>query len=227
MPTWSSCPQNTKNWRQAGTPTSFSPTITADVTEPAIAHINDLRTAINAERQRRNKGAANAYSFEDTLQGDVTEIRKKHIDDLRAAVADTNAMTCPSDNAVTPSWTDDPIVADVIEIRKPHIDEVRTGVNSLEGACICNCEFCNYCADCGNQAGCGCDDHQGSECSYGCSARNSGPTYENPPTAWCVHDYGNNWGNGAWGCMCTPDSGPCGTVATMRMFYNKEKYGRG
>jgi hypothetical protein len=42
-----------------------------------------------------------------------------------------------------------------------------------------------------------------------------------------VHDYGNNWGNGAWGCMCTPDSGPCGTVATMRMFYNKEKYGRG
>lgn len=221
-PTSTTCTLNSKDWRIAGTPSSFSPTITADVTEIAVGHITNLRTAINNERYRRNKDVANDYSFTDaTLTGDSSEIRDDHINDLRAAVASTNAMTCPSDSATTPSWTNDPLVADETEIRKPHIDEIRTGINSLEGSCICNCEYCNYCADCGNMAGCGCDDHQGSECSYGCSARNSGPTHENPPTAWCVHDYGNNWVGGVadHGCMCTPDSGPCGTIATMRRFY--------
>ena len=218
MPTYNTCPQNTKSWREAGSQTSFSdPTIVADETEVRKLHIDELRAAVQAERLRRNREVAADFTFEDaTIVANQTEIRMAHIADLRSAIASTNSMTCTTDVAETPAWTDDPLVADQTEPRKPHVDELRTGVNSLEAQCICNCEFCNYCADCGNRAPCGCDDHASTECSFSCGSVNTGFPSQTPTNDWCVHDYGLNWTNhgggscpldaqaATYGCMCTP-----------------------
>jgi hypothetical protein len=219
MPIWTSCPLNTKTWRTTGTAYTFTdPTITALSTKPRKIYIDELRAAINQERYRRNNEVAYNYAFTDpVITALTTKIRKPHIDDIRLAIADTNAMTCPSDVAAAVTWTDPVITALVTKIRKPHIDEARVAINSLRAQCICNCEFCNYCSDCGNMAGCGCDDSQGTECTYFCSARNTHPTTQNPPTPWCVYNYGVNWVGGAsgiasYGCMCSRNLGPCGAA---------------
>lgn len=226
MPTYTTCPQNSKTWRTSCSNASSwtDSTITANSTLIKKVHVDELRTSINNERYRRNKEVSNDYTFTDsTITANSTKVRATHFSDLRAAEDSTTGMTCPSDSVGTFTWTDSTITANSTKVRKVHIDELRTNINLLRATCVCNCEFCNYCSDCGYGLGCGCDNSQSTECSFSCGSINSGYPTQNPSSAWCVYDYGSNWSSpnksttpcplyssyATYGCMCTPYACMC------------------
>jgi hypothetical protein len=122
-------------------------------------HIDELRTAINAEISRRG-GLARTWT-NPTIVANSTAVRDDHVAELRAALSYAKSIDCSTDTLPVPgSWTDNPLVPDVTAIRDDHINELRVYVNQIEAVCLCNCD-----GHCGcNGLCCNCD-HCDSHCS--------------------------------------------------------------
>jgi hypothetical protein len=98
------------------------PTLVAGTTPTKAAHINELRTAVNAVRTLAALGAG---SYTDvTLIAGTTEMKGLHITDLRAAL--NAARTALSLTAV--SYTDPVITAGTTVIKTANITDLRGGV---------------------------------------------------------------------------------------------------
>jgi len=163
----------------ANVPTWTDTTLTANSTKVRKAHIDGLRTAINNELSRRG---INQYTWTDpTVTANSTKVKKSHIDDLRAGLdrihngeCGTDIYYCPQDSLACASadLTDGTITANSTKVKNTHFSELRTKVATLMASCICEAEYCQYCADCGyyyntcSHAGCHCDDHKYNECMY-------------------------------------------------------------
>lgn len=183
-------------------PTWTDSTITANSTKPRKIHIDELRTAITNEFTRR--GLSIAAFTNPTITDNSNSIRKTHLDELRARYitgqegdCSAEAYYCPQDTSNTDAWTDTTITANSTKVRKPHVDELRTKISSLMTSCICEAEYCNYCADCGysvrtcdNWDPC-CHENQPGQCpkdswswKYYCGSINTASGTTNPYKSW-------------------------------------------
>lgn len=164
------CPTNTFSFTDSS--------LVADVTKVRDDHIQELRAQVAAECVRRGLSAPPTYIdpiiYPSTSPGRV-KLRNDHITSLRTQierihVGDSEPGYCPEDT-FTPSWTDT-LTAGVVKWRNNHVTELRVAINALKSGCICETEYCQYCADCGyshsgcSHAGVACDNHKYSECSY-------------------------------------------------------------
>ena len=159
------CGANTSSWTDA-------PVVRLQTSMKAV-HVNELRTAINAELTRR--GFSTWSWTDDPVQiGDV--IKAEHYEEMRDAVDNLKIGDCAADGDYCPGdtsdavvWTDDPLVVDETEIKALHTNNLRQYKNSLSSSCICETEQCEYCADCGyrysycNHNGVACNDQCGAE----------------------------------------------------------------
>jgi len=153
------------------------PTLTAHGTKHRKVHIDELRTAVNAELTRR--GITNVTFTDSTITARSTKIRKIHIDELRAAIDDgikegdcaADSYYCPQDSTAAISWTDPTITEHDTKQKGSHISELRSTLQALMASCICEAEQCQYCQDCGFDftyytPSVACDDDQGCGCNY-------------------------------------------------------------
>jgi len=136
----------TTSWTDVG---ASSPSARVDGTVSVRAiHINELKTAIDAERARRS---APVYSWTDfPVVANSTLIRETHITQLRNAVP--VGYNCSTDYAGNPPWytADDPAIsANSTRVRFVHINDLRAYVNTEEATCLCYCNF-----NCGNNGQC-------------------------------------------------------------------------
>lgn len=214
------------------------PTLTAGSIKVRNDHIEELRTQVAAELSRRGLSAAPAWT-DPTLTAGAIKIRNDHITELRTQIEAIHngrgeSNYCPQD-AVSISWTDTP-TAGSVKTRNDHVTELRTILNALKSGCICETEYCAYCADCGyyfnycSHNGVACADHKYAEgCGhtvyqYNCASINTGGA--NPykaasgdplsttawdgyvPWEWCVYTPpGSIWG-AYWTCKCNPYTVP-------------------
>lgn len=186
----------------ANTPTWTDSTITADSTKIRKIHLDELRTQITNEFTRR--GLTIAAFTNPTITANSSSIRKTHIDELRARVAtckigDCSADTyyCPQDTSGAISWTDTTLTSNSTKPRKVHVDELRSTISALMTTCICEAEYCNYCADCGysvrtcdNWDPC-CNENQPGQCpknswswKYYCGSINTVSATTHPFKSW-------------------------------------------
>ena len=192
------CGANTASWTDDP--------IVIGTTRIKAQHVNELRTAIDAELSRRS---FTTWSWTDDPVVIGDEIKKAHMEEMRAAIDNLKTGDCAADSDYCPEdtsdpvvWTDEPIEQDVTEVKAAHTDEVRTYINSMSPSCICESEQCDFCADCGhrysycNHNGVACNDDQSvGGCgqtvqAYNCASVNSqvGSTYPytsaNPVVNW-------------------------------------------
>ena len=102
-------------------------TLVAGETPLRAVHITELRTRINAQRQRFSLGA---FSWTDpVLSANATPLRAVHIAELRAALVEayTAAGVTPP-----PSFTDPTLAGGNTPIKSIHILELRDAVGTLE-----------------------------------------------------------------------------------------------
>ena len=134
------------SWTDEGT-SSPSARVAANVTALKAIHVNELKTAIDAERTRRSQGAY-AWTGFPAVIGNAAGVLKTHLDQLRLAIA---VGLCSTDSAVTPAWTDTTITVNATPDKAVHINELRQQLNALEAvSCLCNCH--GHCS-------CNCNQH--------------------------------------------------------------------
>ena len=144
-------------------PTSWTDNpVVANSTIIKATHITELRVAINNEISRRG-GIQKVWTDPSLVTPPSPApniVRESHVRELRSAANYAKSVDCTTDSSSVATWTDDPLVAKSTLVRAVHINELRTYINTLEGACLCNCN--GHCA-CNGQC-CDCD-HCGSHCS--------------------------------------------------------------
>lgn len=97
------------------------PTITAGATTSKVAHITELRTAVNAVRTLAGIGAG---SYTDGALDTTFQIKRLHIVDLRTAIDAARSTLVLS----AATYTDPTITTGVTTIKKAHIDDLRNAV---------------------------------------------------------------------------------------------------
>lgn len=146
-------------------------TVVARSTAIKGVHITELRAAIDAELTRRHLGTTTWT--DPTLSPRATTIKESYITELRTKAesflkdgdCSADVLYCPQDTTGATAYTDPTITPRITSVKAAHINELRTRVNAFKTTCICEAEFCNYCADCGYQyqtcsfAAC-CNEHQ-------------------------------------------------------------------
>ena len=101
-------------------------TLVAGETPLRAVHITELRTRINAQRQRFNLGA---FSWTDPgLAAGTTVLRAVHITELRAALVEAYTAA----GVTPPSFTDPTLSGGNTAIKRIHILELRDAVGALE-----------------------------------------------------------------------------------------------
>ena len=127
------------SWTDEGA-SSPSARVAAQITAIKAVHVNELRTALIAERSRRGWGA---YSWPTGLPAtaNATDVLKTHLDALRDA---SNITGCATDTPYAPypgPYTAYTGTIDVNgDIKTFHINELRVRLNQLENvACLCHC----------------------------------------------------------------------------------------
>jgi hypothetical protein len=153
------------SWRGQASPsiTSWTDTITADVTKQREVHVTELRTAL--DKEVTDRGLASPTWEDNPLVVNITKIRAVHINNLRSYSEDAYEAPCNTDSATNPAWTDKeatPVMGNRVEatttkVRKIHIDELRSYINVLEAQCLCDCH--SYCCNCHGHCGCNCNSH--------------------------------------------------------------------
>lgn len=166
-------------------------------------HITELRSAIDAELVRRG---LDATTWTDpTLSPHVNVLKAAHIDELRTKANSllkkgdcaADALYCPQDTTGAVSYTDPTLTQHISAEKAAHINELRTRITALRTTCICEAEYCNYCADCGysvrtcdNWDPC-CNENQQGQCpkdswswKYYCGSINTASATLNPLKSW-------------------------------------------
>jgi hypothetical protein len=148
------------SWTDEGA-SSPAARVSADITKVRAIHVNELRTAINAEIVSRG-GVQQVWTNDPITSppGVAQKVRTVHVAELRSASNYAKTLYCVTDATPVTTWADDPLIAGTTKIRAVHINELRAYINLLEGACKCNCN-----GHCGcNGLCCNCD-HCGSHCA--------------------------------------------------------------
>lgn len=103
-------------------------TITVQSTIVKKAHITELRTRIDALRQRYGALPAFTYTTDPTLTTGVTTVKAQHIIELRAALATAyfNAT------GTTATYATDPSLSSGTAVKRAHITELRALVTAIE-----------------------------------------------------------------------------------------------
>jgi len=135
-----------------------------------LEHIQELRNAVDAEIVRRR---LDPVTWADTLVRNTFAIKGSHVTELRGNIENVlKKGSCPADTTYCPqdttgsfAYTDPTLTTNVTNPKAVHIVEMRNRMVALKTSCICEAEFCNYCADCGYSyqacsfAAC-CNEHQ-------------------------------------------------------------------
>jgi len=100
------------------------PTIIAGVTSPKKAHVDDLRSCVNAMRALANLGNA-TWTTDPTITVSTTTIKKAHIDELRSQI---NSVRVTLGFTGATFATDGTLAAGTTLVKKAHIDEMRDAV---------------------------------------------------------------------------------------------------
>lgn len=134
------------SWTDEGA-SSPSARVASNVTYIKAVHINELKTAIDAERTRRGSAAYPWVGFP-AVAGAASGVLKTYIEQLRLATLGT---WCPSDSNPVPNYTDGSLLVDVTPNITNHINELRVQLNLMESiSCLCNCN---------GHCGCNCNSH--------------------------------------------------------------------
>jgi photosystem II stability/assembly factor-like uncharacterized protein len=97
------------------------PALTPASTKVKMAHINELRTAVNAVR---TLATLSAGSYTDPVLSTSIKVKRSHITDLRTALdAARSFMGLPA-----VSYTDTSITAGVTAVKAAHVSDLRNGV---------------------------------------------------------------------------------------------------
>ena len=154
MATTGPCPNNKTQWTDEP--------LQKHETRIKALHINELRNAINRERQRRG---LSSWNWSESVSSG-TIIKTIHVKEIYKATKDTDThhiltWTIDYDHFTT----DTKILAD-------HIEELRKNINQLEVECICDCNYCtcdcNYCTCNCNYCTCNCN-YCTCDCNYACT----------------------------------------------------------